>query len=777
MSSQRHNRFLACLVSVLLASVLWSPVAYGQTQTIAPVPSFTSPPSNWDSLTQTHLLNEAARRAGHEQPFHGRVVTGGTASTAGVLTHTIAATTGYAGGYYVSQVATAKIYIASRRTFVYVYSRNDAVAGDFTITGGTTCSFDERLTHLIFIACNTASDEPRVTPTNSQYGLARLLRITTDAAAITAVDERAIRVIVDTETISASRTVGNTGIWVIQPGGRISRGAGTILTFGGTLVADPSQCIFTGTGTFELATDHRTPVLHTGWFCAFPGEAAATNTTAFQEAILALPARGGHAQVGPGNFDVSGTMTITANVNFLGAGDSDISDLHGVTTLINTTNSSAIIHINTGSNGNGSVQNMTLRGLTSIASQDLMTWTESSRALIRNVAILNAGRDGLNFRGQNSELDNVRLVGNARYGLHVQSPTGGANANKFTKIVSRVNVSTGVVHDGGEQNLFDTATIEDNSGQGFLHMQGRVRLLNTHFEGNTGVTVTVQAGFLTDFGSTYYGNTSPLIDVTAATAIYVGIGIQGDRDLFVRAIPDTVTNSPIMIGAIPIGGVSPGVRVNGVDYDMGDGGNYLGTLVGDTGFRTRAGASGASLNLTASASDWNLGGRDLGNNVQGPRYRAGRNTNAGAEGGAAGTVEFQKADGAVQSIWVDTGNLVRINALAPTGLAGAPTVPDTAGTVVGTQASSLAVKEVFGKFTDDAEALRTILGTPLFRFRYTSGAYNNENFVGIITDYSPVFGKDNNKSLNEVTLLGYLIAAVKAQQSEIEALKQKIGHE
>jgi hypothetical protein len=86
------------------------------------------------------------------------------------------------------------------------------------------------------------------------------------------------------------------------------------------------------------------------------------------------------------------------------------------------------------------------------------------------------------------------------------------------------------------------------------------------------------------------------------------------------------------------------------------------------------------------------------------------------------------------SIWPDTSGNLRI-------LAGSFPInaSDTAGTVIGTQTSTLASKILLGGDLTPGEALRTILQTPVKHFKYKSDAYNGSEFHGIVADYSPNF--------------------------------------
>jgi hypothetical protein len=118
------------------------------------------------------------------------------------------------------------------------------------------------------------------------------------------------------------------------------------------------------------------------------------------------------------------------------------------------------------------------------------------------------------------------------------------------------------------------------------------------------------------------------------------------------------------------------------------------------------------------------------------------------------------------SIWPDTSGNLRI-------LAGSFPInaSDTAGTVIGTQTSTLASKILLGGDLTPGEALRTILQTPVKHFKYKSGAYNHSEFQGIVADYSPEFAMDEGRVFNPVSAVGYLIQGIKALTERITALE------
>ncbi len=165
------------------------------------------------------------------------------------------------------------------------------------------------------------------------------------------------------------------------------------------------------------------------------------------------------------------------------------------------------------------------------------------------------------------------------------------------------------------------------------------------------------------------------------------------------------------------------------------------------------------IGTTSPTTLFEIGSSDLGDGAAGPIITLGRNTNATNTG--AGSMNFMSKAGTAGYVWQDNAGQMRINTAAPTN------ANDTAGTVIGTQSSSLASKNLAGEFTDYTSALNIIVDAPLYNFTYKSGAYNNQEFTGIITDYSPTFGMDKDaehpagKSLNVVTAIGYTFGAIK----------------
>lgn len=148
-----------------------------------------------------------------------------------------------------------------------------------------------------------------------------------------------------------------------------------------------------------------------------------------------------------------------------------------------------------------------------------------------------------------------------------------------------------------------------------------------------------------------------------------------------------------------------------------------------------------------------------------------RNSNASTP--AAGFLMMQNRSGSSYRVWVDASGLLRTGVIYPTF------ANDSAGTVVGSQTSSLDSKELLGPAVDGAEALLFVAegAEAVRRFTYKSGAFGGEEFSGLVVDYAPRYGMDRDdehpagKSLNVVTAVGDLMLAVAHLAERVAALE------
>ncbi len=198
---------------------------------------------------------------------------------------------------------------------------------------------------------------------------------------------------------------------------------------------------------------------------------------------------------------------------------------------------------------------------------------------------------------------------------------------------------------------------------------------------------------------------------------------------------------------------------------------------------------------TAVAQEWRLNGTlygaysakaatniffvnevNLGNNVAGPRVEIYRNSNAGAEGPAAGALMLRQANATDKHLWVDAAGDLRIHTAAPTGSSGTPTVADNAGTVVGTQTSLRSLKELLERPVDPAEALSRVLALEPVWFRYRA-RFHGDEFLGVVIDdgTQPWWSMDAGRSLNEVSLHGHQVLAIQSLHARIATLEAQVA--
>lgn len=174
----------AALIVALL--IVWHGQTLAATQTINTITSIRT--SSGPENLETFLANEDAQRFAHG--FRSFVVSGGTGSTAGSLTHTISALIAYPAGYYVSVPSTTHAYTGGTRTFVYAHK------DDTTTITDSDCTVT-RSGHLVFVECDVGASTP-TQPANT----VTLMTVDTSAGAITAVTDTRVTSPVDVGTLS-----------------------------------------------------------------------------------------------------------------------------------------------------------------------------------------------------------------------------------------------------------------------------------------------------------------------------------------------------------------------------------------------------------------------------------------------------------------------------------------------------------------------------------------------------------------------------------------------
>lgn len=195
---------------------------------------------------------------------------------------------------------------------------------------------------------------------------------------------------------------------------------------------------------------------------------------------------------------------------------------------------------------------------------------------------------------------------------------------------------------------------------------------------------------------------------------------------------------------------------------------------GDSQVWQLSGTNRAKLNIATNAAFFSLEDFDNGTS-SGSRLQAGRNSNASTP--AAGFLRLSNLGGTGYRIWPDTSGNLRINTADPTNAA------DTAGTVVGTQTSSLDAKIITGEALPAVDILAAVQAgaEAVRRWTYRNGAYNGEEFSGVVVDYAPRYGMDRDaehpagKSLNVATVIGDLLIAVANLAERVAALEADRG--
>lgn len=235
---------------------------------------------------------------------------------------------------------------------------------------------------------------------------------------------------------------------------------------------------------------------------------------------------------------------------------------------------------------------------------------------------------------------------------------------------------------------------------------------------------------------------------TNAYAIYVADGTSAFNGR-VRVLVDGTAAEPAVAGSSNSSGlffVSGGASGIGIATQ----GLEIARFVG-TGVTPRRVTVPSSANTAGESGNYIL----LGQNSSGS--------------GAPGAVTMTARNGTNYTIFPDTSGNLRIKS----GFAPTETEGDTGGTVVGTQTSTRETKTDIQPFEAHEDALALILRTPLRTFRYRSGAFGDDQFLGIIADEAPAFVMDQGRVFNPINAFGYTAGAIKALAARVAALEAR----
>lgn len=175
-----------------------------------------------------------------------------------------------------------------------------------------------------------------------------------------------------------------------------------------------------------------------------------------------------------------------------------------------------------------------------------------------------------------------------------------------------------------------------------------------------------------------------------------------------------------------------------------------------------SGTARITASVTSTVTNLIVGGTLDAGSSYGPYVQIDRNANGSTP--AAGFINFSNRAATYFSLWFDASGNLRGNTSPPTN------ANDAAGTVIGTQTSMAAAKNINEALPNVDDALQAIVDAArngLRSWTYKSGAYNGEVFPnGIVTDLAPRYGMDRDeehpagKSLNVPVAIGDLIAVV-----------------
>ena len=232
----------------------------------------TLPDSNtatFRAQSRTFLDHESAQREG---TYRGAFVSaGGWHGTSASLTSSVMTTEAFVPER-INQIGTAIVYTTSTTNICWliISSDNDGIAS-WNRVGTTAYYFNCQGEGAVTVARPTL-------PPNSAW----LLDVRITGGAITTVTEISTRIITGVETLSITRRVGYTALWIVQPGGSIVHATGA--TFCGALHAGPYP-IFTLTSTFTFCTPNRTASAYAEWWGAVGNGVLGSSGAAIGKAI------------------------------------------------------------------------------------------------------------------------------------------------------------------------------------------------------------------------------------------------------------------------------------------------------------------------------------------------------------------------------------------------------------------------------------------------------------------------------------------------------------
>ena len=416
--------------------------------------------------------------------------------------------------------------------------------------------------------------------------------------------------------------------------------------------------------------------------------------------------------------------------------------------------------------------------------------------------------------GQDAGIVSVHRDDDSTGELHVKVTNNDASARNFVFLVdydvplASEGVSftaSSIVFEGATENAFETTlsitdptadrTITLPDGGGTVALLGLATQAGTLDVGTLDAATAIQLAGVSIFATANAWSA----EQTLNDNIDLTLGTGGDAKIWydvtnLNIDPQAVGSGNILLA--PNGGkVGVGVAPTAQAEVLAGATNRIGLIVDTPASVTASvqewhynGAVSATMEAEAAVSRFFMSARDLGNDVAGPTVAVGRNTNAGAEGPVPGTLRLFRSNGADYFVWVDSTVDLRIHSTPPTGSSGSPSVDQLAGTVIGTQTSPKAIKNIIRRWSDEdaKDALDQVLRTPVYDFTFRNGYQNSHMFTGIAIEdgqvpwygYDPAVKNDSvkdfpvpegtAKALNEINIAGYMILSARALNLKLE---------
>lgn len=430
--------------------------------------------------------------------------------------------------------------------------------------------------------------------------------------------------------------------------------------------------------------------------------------------------------------------------------------------------------------GTGTTSTLTFKTTSGVGTTNAdMIFQVGNNGATEAMRILNSGSVGIGTASPSSKLD---ITTNGITAGTQSNDTGLSLVNLGTASNTAQQVSPALrFHGSGWRSSPTGATVDFDFRTSLIP----VKTLATSPTAYLNFGSSVNGGAYTDgqfiintLGNIGVGTLAPhgLIDITQSVT---GIGTVSTSGNTVTGIHTNFPNTFKIGDTITVGGETQ--TISGINGDtLTTIGTWAGTFsnasytVNSSGSRFVVQGNGrVGIGTTTPTTIFEIGSSDMGDASAGPIMTLGRNSNLTNTG--AGSIDFLRKDGTHGYVWQDNTGLMRISTSAPTN------ADDTSGTIIGAQSSSLSSKNLIGEFTDYSHALDTIVNAPLYDFTYKSGAFNNQQFTGIIIDYTPEFGMDRDaghpagKSLNTITGLGYTFGAIKELNTKVESLNLSVA--